>query len=151
MSCQFSALLSNLEKTKTLREVKKLLKNITISDEEKNSCVEGILLTIMEKDPILTLITKFPQYMDAFRFYMKRITTYSNFSIACVYGTKEMIELLMKKNVSRYDLGQGSLAAVNSGRFDIVQFLAEKGIEIPRYGNILTNHIFTQMFLKTNL
>lgn len=123
-------LISSLEKTKTMRAAKKLIKSAIISDYElqriNSPCLEGLLLTGTDKDPIIMLMKLCPHYMDTFRFYMDRITTYSNFSEACVYGTKEMIELLTNKNISHYRLTRAIFVAKYKERHDIVQFLKEK-------------------------
>lgn len=140
-------LIASLEKTTTMRAAKKLIKNTIISDYElqriNSPCLEGLLPTGTEKDSILALV-KLPEgvrYMDTFKFYMKRITAYNNFFEICKYGTKEMIELLMNKNICRHDLDLGLSAAICMNRSDIVQFFKEKGIETSytRYVNMWNN------------
>jgi hypothetical protein len=82
-----------------------------------------------------------PHYMDTFKFYMDRITTYSNFVEACVYGTKEMLELLINKNISIHTLELGALSAAQKERHDIVQFLNGKGIDINNT-NVASEYYF---------
>lgn len=125
------ALIKALEKAKTKKEIKKAIEEHPLTETQRlrmcSPCLDGILRSIVKKDPLVFII-KENLGMDAYKYFLSppRNLVKLRLGLACKYGRTEIVEFMIKNMRQKFfPADEALLWACEGGFIKIVKMLLE--------------------------
>jgi hypothetical protein len=123
------ALIRALEKACTKKEIKKAIEDYPLTETQRlrmcSPCLDGILRSIVKKDPTVRII-KENLGMDAYKYFLSypRKLIKPRLGLACKYGRIEFVKFMIK-NIVRRPEDEALIWACEGGFTEIVKMLLD--------------------------
>jgi hypothetical protein len=127
-----------LDKTATLKEIRKVLKQYKLSEIEINRlnspCLDGLLVSVKYKKPLQKIIKSFPRderYLETCKYYLEKSISKRCLFMASKYGREKIVELLLNRGADIHAENDWALhTASRNGHTEVVRLLLDRGADI---------------------